>query len=105
MRIAAATDRDLDIALERLSQLAYFGVVERFEESMSKLSNYLSAHFDSVDISYDVVNRSPERTGTLEMRLQQIAEATGKELYQELMDKNELDLRLYNAARQLFGAD
>jgi hypothetical protein len=102
MRMASATDHDLHVALDRLSQLAYFGVVELFEESMSKLNGYLATHFDNVDITHNVINRSPEREATLDERLQQIADALGPELFQELREKNELDLQLYDAAHRYF---
>jgi hypothetical protein len=102
MRTARATDHDLTVALDRLSQLAYFGVVELFEESMCKLNYYLAAHFDNMDLSHDVINQSPERKESLEERLQQIANALGPDLHQELQEKNELDLQLYDTANLLF---
>ena len=105
MRTARATGHDLHLALERLTRLAFFGVVELFEDSISKMSGYLTAHFSDVKMSYAVVNRSPEREGTLEERLQQFSDAIGPDLYQELLDKNALDLQLYNAARRYFSRE
>jgi hypothetical protein len=108
MRTAAASDSDLKDAMERISHLPFFGIVELFDDSIARMKSYLAPHIGQIDTNYAVVNRSPERKTTLQERLDEIEDALGKSLYQEVLDKNALDLQLYDSALKLFelqGAD
>lgn len=98
MRTALADRRDLDIACERLRQLPCYGLVERFDESLQRLKVYLEQYFGCIDVHYEIVNRSPERSDQLHTRLAEIKAALGRSLYQELLDKNALDIELYEHA-------
>ncbi len=102
MRKAVATDHDLQFAMQRISRLPVFGIVELFEDSISRIGDYLAEHFANFDASYAVVNKSPERKETIKERLEEIAESLGTDLYQELLDKNAMDMRLYNDALAIF---
>jgi hypothetical protein len=102
MRKAIATEEDLKMAMETLSQLKFFGIVELFDKSMVKMKRYLSGHFHNFNINYVAANIDADRKNTIEDRLDEIKSSLGQNLYQELLDKNALDLQLFNQAKTLF---
>ena len=102
MRTAAATKEDLLEAKKRLYRLPFFGIVELFDESLSRMRSYLLNSFGDIGTNSVVANKSPERNGTLEDRLAETKAMLGADLYQELLDRNAFDLELYNEAVQLF---
>jgi hypothetical protein len=101
MRTAIATDEDLQNALRHLSTLPVFGVVEEFDHSIEKIVRYLSPHFGALLPKYQVVNRSTARRGNLQDRLEDIERQLGPDLYCELIEKNSLDLKLYEHALKI----
>jgi hypothetical protein len=103
MRTAIATGDDLAVARARLAALPVFGLVERFDASLSRMDAYLRPAIGaSLAKDFQVENRSPRRKSTLNERLDDIRAELGEALYQELIEKNEQDLRLYAAAQTLF---
>jgi hypothetical protein len=102
MRTATATEDDLKVALERLSELPFFGIVELFDESIAKLSCNLFPYFPQFDINYVSTNISAERKISLQERLDDTESRLGRNLYQELLDKNAIDIQLYDQALSLF---
>ena len=102
MRIAHATKDDLSIALERLNRLEFFGIVECFQESILKMERYLSNTFGPINTSCRIENRSPDRKETLKERVDELRCELGSALYDEILDKNSLDLELYNRSLELF---
>lgn len=102
MRVAVAGPDDLEIARNRLRQLDFFGVVELFKKSMQKMEKYLSKDFQNFTGSYVVQHKSPERMDSLEERLKELKDELGPALYNELVDKNSLDIELYEFALNLF---
>jgi len=102
MRMANATESDLKEAMETVSQLPFFGLVEHFRDSMEKMRKYLSKTFGSIDVTYSILNKSTERKTLLQERLDDIELMLGPDLYQELLEKNKLDMRLYDHALNLF---
>lgn len=102
MRVATATDTDLRAALDTVSQLPFFGVVEHFDDSLIRMKNYLSHYFQNININYSIANKSIERKNTLQQRLEDMKLKLGSDLYQELLDKNELDIQLYNHTVSIF---
>jgi hypothetical protein len=105
MRVAIATDNDLKDAIEKISQLPVFGIVELFDESIARMSNHLSQYFERLDVNYSVANRSMERKNTIQERLDDIKIMLGLDLYQELLLKNVLDMQLYDHALRLFSSN
>jgi hypothetical protein len=102
MRVAVATDADLSIALERIKDLRFFGIVEFFKDSILRMKNYLAQEFGDIETSFTVDNRSPDRKNTIEERLEELRDAIGLNLYNEVLEKNALDLQLYSNAVRLF---
>jgi hypothetical protein len=62
----------------------------------------LSGHFHNFNINYVAANIDADRKNTIEDRLDEIKSSLGQNLYQELLDKNALDLQLFNQANTLF---
>lgn len=104
MRNAIATDDDLKVAMGRISDLPFFGIVELFDESIVKLSRYLSPNFYFNGDNYVKANVNLESSNTLAERLDNIKNMLGQSLYQELLEKNVLDMQLYEQARKLFAS-
>jgi len=99
---ARATPDDYQIARARLKALPVFGLVEFFDESLSRFRECLAPHFGELDFSYEPVNVSQLRPATLQERLEAIRSELGPALYRELLEHNALDLLLYEEAVTLF---
>lgn len=102
MRYAKANRVDLEIALERLHTLDFFGIVESFGESITRMKKYLSSDFGEINTYYDIKNKSRGRKNTLVERLEELQNSLSPSLYNELIEKNALDIELYSAALDLF---
>jgi hypothetical protein len=102
MREVSANGFHLAIARKRLAALPLVGVVDRFDQSMARFSEFICAAFPHFSGSYEIQNVSQGRTGTLDERLDAIRQQLGDPLYQRLADLNRLDLALYqDACRRL----
>jgi hypothetical protein len=101
MRTASADELDLRIACNRLDKLPFIGIVEMFEESICRMRKFLAHDFGDIDTSAAIHNKSPERKNSLEDRLEDIRNALGKVVYEELIQKNSLDIELYKYAVKL----
>ena len=93
---------DLELALERIQTLPMLGIVELFQDSVLKMKDYLSNIFGDFDISYEIQNMRVERKNNLEERIEELRNDLGPSLFNELLDKNELDMELYAKAVELF---
>ena len=102
MRTAIATKVDLETAMNRMRELRFFGIVELFQESMLRMQDYLVSDFGVINTSFTVQNKSLDRKRTLTERLDNIKASLSPLLYNELIDKNALDLEFYNQALKLF---
>jgi hypothetical protein len=103
MRTATATKAELDIAQERIKNLDFFGIVELFEDSMLKMKHFLTQRFGNINTPViSIENKSCDRKSSIEERIREIQLTLGIDLYTELLEKNALDLELYNNALSLF---
>ncbi len=102
MRTAAAIDSDLREARQQLFKLPFFGIVEFFDKSIARMGDYLLRDFGRLNMDYVPANQTPGRKETLQERIDDIRDALGPELYRKLLDKNALDMRLYDYAVSLF---
>lgn len=102
MKSARATRTDLETAIERLTKLDFFGIVELFDESVTQMKKYLSKPFGMINTAYSVQNKSQGRKPTLAERLEDLRNSLSSTLFDELIDKNSLDLELYDTALKLF---
>ena len=99
---ARATPDDYHVARARLKALPAFGLVECFDESLSRFRQWLAPYFGKLDFSYEPVNVSQPGTLTLQERLEAMRWELGPTLYRELLEHNALDLLLYEEAVALF---
>ena len=91
---------DYNFAKERLKNIPILGVVEQMDESLVIAEQLLSTYFEKIDLSYIKQNVSPDRNGTLESRLSVGKTLVGDEIWNLLIKSNDLDLKLYNEARE-----
>ena len=90
MRTAEATLEDFKVAIDRLSEFAHFGLVEYFEDSLSRFKKYYEHELaGKFDIQSSHQNKSPDRANKVEERLEILKRELGKQLYDELVEKNE----------------
>lgn len=101
-RTAVATREDLERAKRRLEESPFFGIVERFDDSIAMMSHWMEGSFPGIELTYEKKNFSPDRARTLEERVAHLQADLGEEIYARLLESNRLDLELYEHARKLF---
>ena len=102
MRTAVANRADLSVALERIDALEFFGIVELFDESLTRMRQYLAKGFGKIDVSSTHENKSGERKASIDDRIHDLENALGRDLYARLLEQNALDLELYDYAFRRF---
>jgi hypothetical protein len=85
----APTKADFETACQRLSEMEFVGLVERFAHSVELLCETFKWPMPI----YESLNIAPARTRR---------DSIPADILQEIMDANELDLRLYEYATSLF---
>jgi len=95
------TEKDLNLAKGRLLNAGFFGIVERFDDSLLLMKNYLQNGFPGMEYSYTIQNRSSD-IANIEESIKDISDQLGSELYEQILEMNSLDLTLYNYALELF---
>ncbi|GJH20527.1 hypothetical protein CBA19CS22_28315 [Caballeronia novacaledonica] len=104
MRDARATHEDYDRALERMSELPFFGIVELFDESLAGFQELLRPAFGELSLQFEIKNSSVQRRGSLVERLAHVKGALGDSLYRALLEHNALDMLFYRRALEMFHA-
>jgi len=94
--------QDFDQALKLLEELPFFGLVERFDESLDLMSAYLKTMGIDLSLEYQIKNSSKHISKPLEDRLAAMREKTDAETWEKILSRNEWDLKLYEAAQQIF---
>ncbi|MEM9773000.1 MAG: sulfotransferase family 2 domain-containing protein [Chloroflexota bacterium] len=103
MRSAKATEQDLQTAVSRLrNPQNSWGVVEYFDESMLELQAKLKNHFGPLELKIVPQNVSQNRDQNLNVRLDNLRNNLGSELWGRLILENNFDLQLYNLAKEKF---
>lgn len=95
------TEDDFQLAWRRLRELPFVGLVEDFSSSVlqfSKLAKRLSLEFTS---NYTSLNQS-QRESSVDSRLKKMRSELGEPLWSELIDRNEVDIRIYGLAHLNF---
>ncbi len=91
------TDQEyIEGAKKFLSSLPFFGIVERYDQSIKKLNNWLSPHFPELKANVYQKNVLQDKTLPLKQRISAIKEELGVEAFRELRERNSLDLELYS---------
>lgn len=89
-------------AKQLLKELPYFGLVERFHESLERMHFYLKYHFPELRLVNRQLNATQDRGKSLEDKLLSIRKELGDALFGELSERNRLDLELYKFATVQF---
>lgn len=92
----------LEEAKQCLRSSPFFGIVERFDDSLILLKKMLEKPFPGLDYSYQKVNVSPDREKTLEERVKSLEVRLGESLFARVVQSNLWDLELYDFALRLF---
>lgn len=98
-RIENLTESHYDGALQFVLENRLVGVVEDFDKSMVIFSDYLSENDINVDFAYRKQNESRNKEDSVSV--QSLCESLGDELYQILVQKNEMDIRLYDSVSEV----
>jgi hypothetical protein len=101
-RTVRSNDSHLSEAKQRLQDSTFFGIVERFDESIHQMKQYLNNYFPQLNYLYEKVNVSPDRNTSIENRISEIRLELGDLLYKKLLANNEHDLELYHYGLSLF---
>ena len=92
-------ERDFAVALERVLDTAFLGVVDRFEQSLLAGRHFLDPVFPALDCSFTPANVSGGMKGSVAARRRNLREVCGRAVYRELVRRNALDCELVRRAR------
>ncbi|MBU0620471.1 MAG: sulfotransferase family 2 domain-containing protein [Gammaproteobacteria bacterium] len=95
---------DFEQALHTLDSLPFFGLVERFDESLGLLSAFLGSMGIHINMEYQVKNSSKHQVKPLEERLSILQDSIGSTTWSALEARNQWDLKLYATAQKKFQA-
>lgn len=96
--------QDYEQALNTLNALPFFGLVERFDDSLRLLSAYMDSLGIKIKSNYQVMNSSKHVEKPLEERLAAFRNSIGEATWSKLEARNQWDLKLYEAAKEEFQA-
>lgn len=94
--------QDFDQASKMLASLPFFGLVERFDDSIMLLSAYLQKLGIKLDMAYRVMNSSQHREKPLEERIENMRKEVGNDTFDKIISRNQWDLKLYDIAHEMF---
>ena len=81
--------------------LPFVGIVEDYEGSIRRMTEWLKPHFPSFKANVHRLNTTRDSELSLERKLEAIREEVGDEIYDLLLEKNFQDLSLYDATKIL----
>ncbi|SMF95051.1 Sulfotransferase family protein [Methylomagnum ishizawai] len=93
---------ELTRALKALAELPFFGLVERFDESILRLESWLKSEFPGFKCESVRDNATSSSDITLEQKLIILREQLGDSLYSRIEQENGNDLILYDAAMAIW---
>ena len=91
-----------ELAMANLEKTPMHGVVDRYDESMIVLEDYLAPYFPQIDLSY--VRRNVTDTDfdtSVEVKSQRLLDELPTDLARAVQEKNQLDMTLYQKANEL----
>ncbi len=89
-------------SLQKIAAMEFFGIVERFDESITLMQRYLEGFRSGMNYQYERVNSSVVRARTIEERLALIHSQLSADTYDLLIRHNQIDLAIYEAAVKRF---
>lgn len=95
---------DYEHALQMLDTLPFFGLVERFDDSLNLLSAYLNSLGIKIKLEYQIKNSSKHHMKPLDERIATLRNSIGDITWAKLEARNQWDLKLYEVAQERFEA-
>jgi hypothetical protein len=95
-----AGPEDLDLAVKRMLNSSFLGVVDRSNESFIAGQHLLAPVFPDLDCAQPPANVSAERGSTPDERVRKLRDACDPRVYAELLRLNALDFELLSRARE-----
>lgn len=95
------TEFHLESACQFVSNNPLVGLVERFDDCIKLFKLELEPHFKNFDDSFEIQNITQKKKSTVEEKIKSLKEELGNELFNELLEKNELDLQLYRKSTEI----
>lgn len=95
------TEEDFAKAVTTVRQCKTIGMVEYFDESMVLFEEILRPSFPTLDLAY-IVQNVYQRPQSIEDRIHQLRISLGEELFDSLLTKNLMDLKLYDIVKSNF---
>ncbi len=96
------TQEDLAKAKEFVESVDLLGFVDSFDLSMVLFEQRLRPFFPDIDLSYRMQNVGQDLDETRQQRLERLRREIGEKAFDLLMEQNNMDLRLYGLAREIF---
>lgn len=100
--LAEPDESDLQDTLQFLNSIPFFGIVEEFAASLRLLEHTLRPIRLDFRAGNVMDNVSPDRIASFEERIEAAKRELGEELFSEFNEANDLDIRLYRMALDLF---
>lgn len=95
------SEQDLQQAQAFVRSVPLLGLVERFNESMVIFEDVLRHFYPDIDLSYTPQNVG-QRPRSLQERIDTLHAEIGHDVFELLCERNAMDMRLYETARQVF---
>ena len=87
-------------ALRALATLPFVGLVEKFEQSVDTLTQYLTPHFPAFHALHVAKNVIRNTSIPIEQKLAEIKAEIGDACYAELLEANAADMALYHSTEK-----
>lgn len=91
-------DDDLVRAVNIVRNATVLGITEQFNVCCTTAEYHLRSFFPNLDLSYVPENVTPGRRKNLQARQAEIEKRSGPQLYNALLERNKLDIRLLEIA-------
>lgn len=85
-----------------IDTVRFYGIVEYFNESLQKLDDYLKPHFDELTIKNIRTNSLQDKRLSIDEKIDNFKNSIDKDLFEEVLKRNRLDLELYQYAKSKF---
>lgn len=94
------TGNQAERALRAVKALPFVGLVEAYEQSIRRMTDWLQPHFPQVQAVVMARNTSRDHEAPLAARLAEVREEIGDALYGRLEEINRADFAVYEAVRE-----
>jgi hypothetical protein len=103
MMYPANEGTELSRAKAALESLPFCGIVEKYSESLNRLTKWLDNEgFTAIDLIHSSQNVSQNSSLSIDEKLNKLRQDIGQELYQRLLEVNADDLACYEHACQIW---